>query len=437
MTVVLQLSGFADPGTDEYYPAEEAAERSSIVWPRLVGLHAGGAVLEWPDKSSKVLGVGDRYREWELVAVISQAASLAVLEQDFPHWGMLAYIGKKGPVATILKAIGQLKNLPTAKAFPPQYFDPILSAQEDVLGREILGQGNEPDYETVAGLLPPLRTYTFLGTATSSQKIIVWPDGRLGLGVHHRQLDQVLFDPASNLQESAGTVATTKQGLIGQYLPVTDYAFSNAGANSSWEEIAFATGQEKLETYVCLRTGEAKRAYWRLPGQQPIKDGAAFYRALLSVQQEWEMFLAKGTQLEVPDPRVSDSSKAAIVRALISEVGNHPKYGVGVYGGKGTRHFPANDHPAQSVPPGLGIHRGGQGAIELLPLALHQARWELRLLWSGDFRVRPNADVGSRVRPNHWGYGLVAGMPATIAADSRFPVGSDKRELETLPAQFS
>jgi len=340
MTVVLGLSGLADLGTDEYYPAEEAAERSSIVWPRLVELHEGGAVLEWPDKSSKVLGVGDHFREWELVAVISQAASLAVLEQDFPHWGILAYIGKKGPVATIRKAIGQLGNLPTAKAFPPQYFDRILRAQEDVLGQEILGQENEPDYETVAGLLPPLRTYTFLGTATSSQKIIVWPDGRLGLGVHHRRLEQVLFDPASILQKSAGTVATTKQGLIGQYLPVIDYAFSNASANSGWEEIAFATGQEKLETYVCLRTGEGKRAYWQLPGQQPVKDGAAFYRALLSVQQEWEKFLAKGIQLEVPDPRVSDSSKAALVRALISEVGNYPKYGVGVYGAQEHDTFP-------------------------------------------------------------------------------------------------
>jgi hypothetical protein len=95
MTVLLQLPGFADPGTDEYYPAEEAAERNSIVWPRLVELHAGEAVLEWPDKTSKVLGVGDHYREWELVAVISQAAPLAVLEQDFPRWGILAWDGQQ------------------------------------------------------------------------------------------------------------------------------------------------------------------------------------------------------------------------------------------------------------------------------------------------------------------------------------------------------
>jgi len=60
----------------------------------------------------------------------------------------------------------------------------------------------------------------------------------------------------------------------------------------------------------------------------------------LSVQREWEQFLAKGIQLEVPDSRVSDTSKAALVRALISEVGNYPKYGVGVYGAKEHDTFP-------------------------------------------------------------------------------------------------
>lgn len=340
LTLVLQASGSPNSGRDEYYPSEEAAERNSIVWPRLVELHAGGAVLEWPDKSSKVLGVGDRYRELELVAVVPQAAPMAVLERDFSYWGILAYIGTKGPVAAMRKPVGKLDNQPNARAFPPQYFDRILKAQEDVLGEEILAHGDDPAYEAVADLLPSLQTYTFLGTTTSGQKIIVWPDGQLGLGVHHRRLEQVLFDPAAILRKSTGTVAATKQGLIGQYLPVIDYAFFDASVHSGWEEIAFAIGGEKLATYVCLRAGDGKRVYWRLPGQDPVEDGAAFYRALLSVQQKWEQFLAKGIQLDVPDPRVSDSSKAALVRALISEVGNYPKYGVGVYSAREHDTFP-------------------------------------------------------------------------------------------------
>jgi hypothetical protein len=134
LTLVPQSSGCLNSGRDEYYPTEEAAERNSIIWPRVMRLHGPGAALEWPDKLSRVLRIGDRYRDVELVAVIPQPAPVAVLEQDFPRWGLLGYVGTKGLVATIRKAIGRLDNLEPAKALPPQYFDRILSAQEDLLG---------------------------------------------------------------------------------------------------------------------------------------------------------------------------------------------------------------------------------------------------------------------------------------------------------------
>src|SRR5208282_2699939 len=260
LTVLGQISGFGKPGTDEFYPAEEASESKTIIWPRLVELRANTAVLKWPGEPSHTLQVGDQYRDWELVAVVAQAAPLAVLERDFRRWGVLGYVGMKGPVATMRKAVGRPDNLQREKAFPPEYFDRILSAQEDVLGQEALAKGGEPSYEALAGLLPPLLTYTFLGTTTSREKVIVWPDGRLGFGVNHRQLENVLFDPASVLPESSGVAAVTKQGLIGRYLPVIDYAFSDAEMKPGWEEIAFATGREELETYVCLRSVEGKRS---------------------------------------------------------------------------------------------------------------------------------------------------------------------------------
>jgi hypothetical protein len=331
LTVLGQVLLFGRPEGDEFYPSEEAVERSTIVWPRLVELHPDGAVLEWQGEPSHALRVGERFREWKLVAVIAQATPLAVLERDFPRWGVLAYVGTKGPVATMRKAVGRLDNLPHEKAFPPNYFGRILSAQEDMLGQEVIAKGGEPSYERLAGLLPPLLTYSFLGTTTSRQKVIVWPDGRLGFGVLDRRLDKVLLDPAAALHISRNGSSATKQGLIGGYLPVIDYGFFDAGAHSGWEEIALGTGTEELETYVCLRSNEGRRAYWRLPGQQPLENGTEFYRALFGAQQEWEQFFAQGLRLEVPEARVSDSSRAAIVRALISEAGLHPKYGVGVY----------------------------------------------------------------------------------------------------------
>ena len=69
LTVLGQISGFGKPGTDEFYPTEEAAESKTIIWPRLVELRANTAVLEWPGESSRALRVGGHYREWELLAV--------------------------------------------------------------------------------------------------------------------------------------------------------------------------------------------------------------------------------------------------------------------------------------------------------------------------------------------------------------------------------
>ncbi len=212
---------------DEFYPNEEATERSTIVWPRLVQLHTNSAVLEWPGEPPHTLPVGERYRDYELLAVIPQPTPLAVLERSLPRWGVLAYVGTKGPVASMRKAVGSLDSIRPLTAFPPDYFERILNAQEDILGKEATSKGDEPSYESLAGLLPPLLGYTFLGTTTSSQKIIVWPDGRLGYGVgRDRKMSKVVFDPTEALHILNSRSSATKQGLIGRYLPVIDYGFS-------------------------------------------------------------------------------------------------------------------------------------------------------------------------------------------------------------------
>ena len=338
--VVSWTTACAAAGADDFYPAEEVSESGAIVWPRLVELRTNDAVLEWPGEPARTLRIGARYRECELVGVILQAAPLAVLERDFPGWGVLEYVGSKGPVATLRKAVGKMENLVPANSFPPQYFDRILDAQADVLGREILAHAEGPSYETTAGLLPPLEAYTFLGTTTSRQKVMVWPDGRLGFGVRAHQLEQVLFDPRTVWGDAARALAATKQGLVGGYLPVIDYGFFDAAAHSGWEEMAFSAGQDELATYVCLHSLEGRREYWRLPERAPLENGTEFYRALLDVHDLWERFFAKGIRIKLPDARVSDASRAAVVRALISEVGLHPKYGAGNYWARQHETFP-------------------------------------------------------------------------------------------------
>jgi hypothetical protein len=348
LAVLAANLSFGLPPNDDFYPASEAAERKALVLPRLAELRASTAVLVWPGESPRALRIGERHNDWELLAVAHQAPMLAVLERDFDQWGLIVYIGKDGPVATMRKTVGRINALPPAKAFPADYSQRILKSKDDILSRAASANGTEPSYESLADLLPPLRAYTFLGTTTSSEKLIVWPDGRLGTGIRHRKLDGLMFDPAAVLNQSWSSSLSTKQGLVGGYLPVIDDGFFDPATHSGFEEIALAADGEKPATYIGLRAVDGARTYWRLPGPQRLADGTEFYRRLLDTQRKWDELLGEGMNIDVPEARVSDASKAAMVRALISEIGSRPKYGVGVY--SASRH---DSFPPATILPGL------------------------------------------------------------------------------------
>jgi len=258
------------------------------------------------------------------------------LERDFSRWGLLVYLAANGPIAIIRKAVGRLDTIPETRSFPSGYFDRLLEAREDILGQQVLSAAQEPSYEAVAGLLPPLISYTFLGTASSSEKMIVMPDGRLGefpLEAYPKDLEQVLFDPRERLAipEQDFADMRTKQGLLGGYLPAIDYGFYNPLSGRGWEQMAFASGDEALRVHLCLRSSDGKRSHWQLPSDSPAADGAAFYQALLTLHRQWEAFFAGGMKMEAPEPRLQDAGRAGILRAMITGTGLHPRYGAGAY----------------------------------------------------------------------------------------------------------
>ena len=348
---------------DQYCPAEETAERNAIEWPRTVAFKTGATVLQSPGKPAQEVRPGDRFGDFDLVAILPGSEPMAVLERNFARWGIIAYIGKNGPVATLRKSVGRLEILQPPRApFPASYYDELLAAQEDLLGERVLAGNAEPSYEAVANLLPPLDSYTFLGTVTSRQKVIVQPDGRLGFGrsKQHGGLEQILFDP---WRESAvfgaavpdASKLPNKKGLVGGYLPVIDYAFYDVSRRAGFEEIAFATGDDP-KVHVRMRASDGKRTYWTLPGTGPTADGTAFYRDLFRVHATWKAFFDRAMKLKVPEVRVSDASKAGIVRGLITYIGPYPKYGVLTYAEERCDSFPPTTILFNSVLMDWGLH---------------------------------------------------------------------------------
>jgi hypothetical protein len=322
----------ATPGTIGAYNVQDNATPTNVDVPGVNSISVQRSTLRCSGGATHEIAVGERCGDWELVAILPELAPIAVLERDSSHGSFLAYVGQKGPVATIRKPVGDLEDLRPRKRFAPDIAEHMLAAQRDVVGDEVRSSGQEPSFGALVELLPPLNTYTFLGTTTSQDKLIVWQDGRLGLGIHNHDLASVLFNPLEILNYPSGSTLLNKEGLLGGYLPAIDYGFLDPESHSGWEEMAVSVGQNELTTYVSLRTTQGRRSYWKLPGGHALTNGTEFYRQVLAVQKTWEQFFSKGMQLHIPEQRVADASKAAIVRALISEVGLHPKYGVGSYG---------------------------------------------------------------------------------------------------------
>ena len=241
ITTAADIAGQVEFVDDKYYPTEEKTERDAIGWPILIELRPGGAVLQKPSDAEKEVQIGRRYDKWEVVAILPGPEPAAVLERNFARGGLIAYIGKNGPIAKIRKAVGRLDAIQKGRAFPKEYFDQILNAKEDVLGKKVLSTWKEPSYENIVGLLPPLKTYTFLGTINAKRKLAVLPDGRMGYLKTSpynkaRGLETVYFDPwkhftGKNIPGRDSLDLAGKEGLLGGYLPAVDFGFydSNKG----------------------------------------------------------------------------------------------------------------------------------------------------------------------------------------------------------------
>jgi len=85
-----------------------------------------------------------------------------------------------------------------------------------------------------------------------------------------------------------------------------------------------------------LRGGEEKSLYLILAYTRGLKQGTFrrlvpgfnFYRVLFDVKKDWDHLLEKGMQVETPEPRVNNASKAALVQGFMTVAGSDVRYAV-------------------------------------------------------------------------------------------------------------
>jgi len=342
----LTLDEFSGRLDDWYYPREEPAERAALPMPRLIELAADGARLAAEEASpTATVPVGGAFGGWRLAATLDQPEPLAVLEREFDRWGLIVYLGKQGVVAEVRKAVGRLDAVERPHVrFPNDYFRQLLDAQEDVLAAKVLGSGNDPGYEDVAGCLAPLHAYTFLGSPESTKKYIVQPDGSIGLLPNRwgadKPLETTLFDPKRVVGIAGDEVdpRRVKRGRLGGYLPAVNYGFRHPKADSSWELCALMEPGESCAVFVRVRRHDGPAEFYRLEPLARLDDGKPFFAALLRLQRTWQAFFDGAMQVRIADRRACDAYRAAIALALCGYAGLHPKYGMGGYWGADDRH---------------------------------------------------------------------------------------------------
>ncbi len=257
----------------------------------------------------------------------------AVLENFTQQRGHLLFVD----------AAGVKIDLP--KSLEPTFADPstlyrghtlqeVMNSAHDLLGDEILAKSGDPQYDEVAACFPPItkmRTYTFVGTHESIDKLGIEYGGRTP------SFDPAPFDPLIGQVRNEGKVW---DGLVGGWLPAVRFVYPQS--QDDWAEmIAFAPlnqsiGNDRIQPvwYRVTRIEGGKLKWARyFDSYQPFppRDHYAaqpFYEDLIAMRAGWDRALAPGMKFDIPDQRLADMARNALVRDMITRVGDYPKYGV-------------------------------------------------------------------------------------------------------------
>lgn len=294
--------------------------------PRLVGVEGDEAVFRDAMGQERACRAGDTLAGWRVEALFRRHGKpVAVLEHTAVAESFLVYVEPAGGRARLSWPIGDLAALaedPEPVAHPEEYYRELRSAGSDLLLERVLSDAGDPDLVRLQEALPPLVSYTFVGDRRIAEKPVVEPNGSV----------RGFFD-AGREYDPEDTAAVWRHALLSSHLPAIAYAFYDREARAGREEIAFGRPRSRggLAVWVRLRDETGARSYLRCRRAPEPTAPADFYAALLDLHEENRALLAPAAHVDLPDPSLADGHHAALLRGFLTFVGQHPKYGIGVY----------------------------------------------------------------------------------------------------------
>ena len=301
-------------------------------------------ILRFPSASSvevseggekSILQIGERLGKWTLMEVTGDAAGApesAILEDFSSRVGHLLVVDTQGLRLDLPKSLEPTSQDPT-KLYLGHSLTSVMNSASDLLGDQILSNPEDPDYDEVASVFPPIQrmpTYSFVGTDRTMDKVGFTYGGR------SPDFDPASYYPPINKIREQGQVW---DGLVGGYLPILRFVYPESA--DTWTEmitfapLRLANGNDRIQPVwyrlVHIEQGRVKWAHY-IDSYHPFPprteyDPKIFYQDLVGLNDGWQTILAPGMKIDVPDERVENMARFAIVRDQMTRVGDFPKYG--------------------------------------------------------------------------------------------------------------
>ena len=279
---------------------------------------------------------GGRSGPWTLVEIVPASygagSEYAILEDYSKRDGHLLFVNTSGVQIDLPKSSEPTTTDPS-KVYFGHTADEIMNSARDLLANQILAKPGDPNYDEVASAFQPIRnfkTYSFVGAHE--------PIDKVGFAYGGRTPN---FDPAPYYQPitQIRDKGLVWDGLVGGYLPVLRFVYPED--NGNWTEmIAFAplrisNGNNRIQpVWYRLSRIEGGNLKWAkyVDSYHPFPprtdyDPRIFYKDLAGLRQGWDQMLQQGMKIDVPDERVGNMARFALVRDMMTRVGDYPKYG--------------------------------------------------------------------------------------------------------------
>jgi hypothetical protein len=181
-----------------------------------------------------------------------QDRSWTVLERDEAAGGEFIYVGHSGVMCRIAKLLGRVgvQAPPAIEARSPEYWDKLLNAEDDILGKRYLADPRDPSLERTREFLPPLiYPETYVGMKEYPHEVPVSWDGSIGVdrgfftgdepqvNVSGTDVAGALFFVLNGREIDISEGLQVVRAQLESYLPITQYVYQREREQTGWEQI--------------------------------------------------------------------------------------------------------------------------------------------------------------------------------------------------------